>query len=196
MPQRRGLSRRTRCGPSPEPGQPHPGVPGAPPADHSGDPVSPASRLRKSNLGSRWSEGWHWCAPSHRRSAHVLQSLTQPCHKSVTNGGVGGPKATHQAARSRALYAQNRTGAHHAAPLDCPGVKGSRVQISPARQHDDGLARLIRANSSGYWAILDKPECLVADWAHQREYAAPTSRMPGDPGRDSGSSPPGLDGQP
>jgi hypothetical protein len=153
-------------------------------------------RLRKSNLGSLWSEGWHWCAPSHRRSAHVLQSLTQPCHKSVTNGGVGGPKSTHQAARSRALYAQNRTGAHHAAPLDCPGVKGSRVQISPARQHDDGLARLIRANSSGYWAILDKPECLVADWAHQREYAAPTSRMPGDPGRDSGSSPPGLDGQP
>jgi hypothetical protein len=43
--------------------------------------------------------------------------------------------------------------------LPMSGVKGSRVQISPARRHDDGLARLIRANSSGDWSILDKPEC-------------------------------------
>jgi hypothetical protein len=37
---------------------------------------------------------------------------------------------------------------------------------------------------------------LGPDWAHQREYAAPTSSAAGDPGEDNGSSPPGLDGQP
>ena len=51
--------------------------------------------------------------------------------------------------------------------LPMSGVKGSRVQISPARHHDGGLSRLIRAAFIGPRAILERLYAgeLGPDWA-------------------------------
>ena len=57
------------------------------------------------------------------------------------------------------------------------GVKGSRVQISPAPHHDGEWSRLIRAAFIRPWAVLDKPQrrgVWARDSAHQRQYATPS----------------------
>ena len=78
-------------------------------------------------------------------------------------------------------------------------VKGSRVQISPARQVNVGLSHLIRA------AFIRPPAhprlaSAPGSWAQIGPTSASTPPQhrarPGDPGEDNGSSPPGLDGQP
>jgi hypothetical protein len=79
------------------------------------------------------------------------------------------------------------------------GVKGSRVQISPARQVNVGLSHLIRAafiRPPAHPRLVSAPGSWAQIGPTSASTPPPHRARPGDLGEDNGSSPPGLDGRP
>ena len=131
-----------------------------------------------------------------RRAGSVLRERGETADQPRTNYG---PRRPHSAHLNDQPSSPANSGSRATTVQPDLRVKGSRVQISPARQVNVGLSHLIRA------AFIRPPAhprlaSAPGSWAQIGPTSASTPPQhrarPGDPGEDNGSSPPGLDGQP